>query len=217
MPTIDEITIADEPSRWAALGFDVDGEECRLAAITLRLTGEADGAGITGWSLRGLAWGTDLDGLPTTVSERSARPPELPHPNGVISIDHVVAVSPSFDRSVKAMQAVGLDLRRVREEPTPAGAPRQAFFRLGREILEMVAEPDDVVVKNGGADRPVRFGGLALLVEDIEETVAAMAPHAPPPRQAVQPGRRISTIGRSAGLGVPIALITREQDRSAIA
>ena len=214
MPTIDEITIADEPSRWAALGFDVDGEECRLAGITLRLTGEADGAGITGWSLRELA-GTDLDGLPTEVSERPAQPPELPHPNGVISIDHVVAVSPCFDRSVELLRAAGLDLRRVREEPTPAGAPRQAFFRLGREILEMVAEPEEIVARKGGPERPVRFWGLALLVEDIDETVAAMAPHAPPPRQAVQPGRRISTVARSAGLAVPIALITREQDRSA--
>jgi hypothetical protein len=216
MLTIDEITIADEPERWASLGFDVDGEECRLAGITLRLTGAEDGVGITGWSLRDLA-GIDLDGLPTTLSERPANPPELPHPNGVISIDHVVAVSPSFDRSVGVLQAAGLDLRRVREEPTPAGAPRQAFFRLGREILEMVAEPEEIVVKNGGPDRPVRFWGLALLVEDIDQTVAAMVPHAPPPRQAVQPGRRISTIGRSAGLAVPIALITREQDRSATA
>jgi hypothetical protein len=219
MPTIDEITIADEPGRWSALGFDVDGDECRLAGITLRLTGEADGAagatGITGWSLRELAGGTDLDGLPTTLSDGPARAPELPHPNGVISIDHVVAVSPSFDRSVDALQAAGLDLRRVREEPTPAGAPRQAFFRLSREILELVAEPEEIVAKKGGPERPVRFWGLALLVEDIEETVAAMAPHAPAPRQAVQPGRRISTIARSAGLAVPIALITREQDRSA--
>jgi hypothetical protein len=214
MPTIDEITIAEEPQRWAALGFAVEGEECRLAGITVRLSGASDGAGITGWSLRELA-SADLDGLPTTLSERPARPPELPHPNGVISIDHVVAVSPSFDRSVEAMQAAGLDLRRVREEPTPAGAPRQAFFRLGREILEMVAEPEEIVARTGGPERPVRFWGLALLVEDIEETVAAMAPHAPAPRPAVQPGRRISTIGRSAGLAVPIALITREQDRSA--
>jgi hypothetical protein len=214
MPTIDEITIADEPTRWAALGFAVDGEECRVAGITLRLTGGE--AGITGWSLRDLA-GTDLDGLPTKLSQRPARPPELPHPNGVISIDHVVAVSPSFERSVESMKAAGLDLRRVREEPTPAGAPRQAFFRLGREILEMVAEPEEIVLKKGGPERPVRFWGLALLVEDIDETVAAMAPHAPAPRPAVQPGRRISTVARSAGLAVPIALITREQDRSATA
>ena len=43
-----------------------------------------------------------------------------------------------LDRSVRALQAAGLDLRRVREQPTPAGAPRQAFFRLGeRQFLDL--------------------------------------------------------------------------------
>jgi catechol 2,3-dioxygenase-like lactoylglutathione lyase family enzyme len=133
----------------------------------------------------------------------------------VVSIDHVVAISPSFERSIAAMRAAGLDLRRVREEPTPAGAPRQAFFRLGREILELVAEPEEVIARQGGSDRPVRFWGLALLVDNLEATVAAMAPHAGQPRAAVQPGRRIATVRRSAGLSIPLALITREQDTSA--
>jgi hypothetical protein len=186
--------------------------------VELRLSGAAPDAGpgeaMRGWSLRGID-SAELDGLPTTVSERPARPPALAHPNGVVAIDHVVAVSPSFERSVAAMQAAGMDLRRVREEPTPAGAPRQAFFRLGREILELVAEPEEVVARRGGAERPVFFWGLALLVDDIDATVAAMAPHARPARPAVQPGRRISTLERSAGLAVPVALITREEERGA--
>jgi hypothetical protein len=214
MPTIDEIAIADEPGRWAKLGFAVEGDRCQLAGVAIRLIGEGGGDGVIGWSLRDLS-STELDGLATTRSERPPHAPALAHPNGVASIDHVVAVSPSFERSVEAMQAAGLDLRRVREEPTPAGAPRQAFFRLGREILELVEEPEEVVLKKGGADRPVRFWGLALLVEDIEQAVRAMAPHAGEPRTAVQPGRRISTLGRSAGLAIPLALISRAEERQA--
>lgn len=213
MPTIDEIELADEPQRWAQLGFAVEGEVCRLAGVSLRLSGAREGEGIRGWSLRGLV-GEQLDGLPTTRSERPATPPALPHANGAVSIDHVVAISPSLDRSVEALQAAGLDLRRIREEPTPAGAPRQAFFRLGREILEVVQEPDDVLQAGGGLERPARFWGLAVLVDDIDAAVAAVAPHAGAPRAAVQPGRRIATLGRSAGLAVPLALITREQDRA---
>ncbi len=219
LPSIDEIEIADDPERWAALGFELEGEVCRLAAVDVRLTGapqeERSGAAIRGWSLRDLN-SADLDGLPTTLSERPPQPPALAHPNGVVAIDHVVAVSPSFERSVAAMQAAGMDLRRIREEPTPAGAPRQAFFRLGREILELVAEPGEVVARRGGSERPVFFWGLALLVDDIDATVAAMAPHARPARPAVQPGRRISTLERSAGLAFPLALITREQDAAAV-
>lgn len=231
MPTIDEIEIADDAGRWLELGFHVDGESCAIGGVALRLSGaseeggesegesEAEGEGtgmgesegVIGWSIRGLA-SADLDGLPTKISERPAMAPALPHPNGVVSIDHIVAVSPDFERSVAAMQAAGLDLRRVREEPTPAGAPRQAFFRLGREILELVEEPVQVAAAKGGTGRPARFWGLALLVDDIDATVAAMAPHAGEARPAVQPGRRISTVGRSAGLAIPLALMTREDD-----
>jgi catechol 2,3-dioxygenase-like lactoylglutathione lyase family enzyme len=208
-PTIDELTIADEPDAWAALGFDVHDDRCQLAGVSVRLASSRDGAGILGWSLREIA-DTELDGLPTTLSARSALPPALEHPNGVVGIDHVVAITPALDRSVAALTTAGMDLRRVREQPTPAGAPRQAFFRLGREILEVVQEPEQVIERDGGADRPAKFWGLALLVDDIERSVQAFSPHVSAARDAVQPGRRIATVRRSAGLAVPIALMSRE-------
>lgn len=209
-PTIDELTLAEEPERWAALGFAVSEDCCRLAGVRVRFAGSQAGRGIIGWSLRDLA-STDLDGLPTSASQTPASPPALAQPNGVIGIDHIVAVSPDLDRSVLALQAAGLDLRRVREQPTPAGAPRQAFFRLGREILELVQEPDDVLERSGGRDRPARLWGLALLVDDIDRTVELLAPHVPPARAAVQPGRRIATVARTAGLGMALALMSRDE------
>jgi hypothetical protein len=210
MPTIDEITIADEPTSWAELGFSVDGEVCEIAGVRLRLAGRGAGEGIVGWSLRDLV-SDSLDGLPSTRSDASGRSPVLGHPNGVLEIDHIVAISPDFPRSVAALEAAGLDLRRIREEPTAAGGPRQAFFRLGGEILEMIQEPREITEREGGHERPLRFWGLALLVEDIDRTVELLAPHAPPPRAAVQAGRRISTLKRSAGLAVPIALMSRKE------
>jgi Glyoxalase/Bleomycin resistance protein/Dioxygenase superfamily len=208
-PTIDELTLADEPGNWAALGFDVADSRCRIGAVSLRFTGKQAGVGIAGWSLRDAA-STDLDGLPTTISTSPVPASAPAHPNGVLAIDHVVAASPELDRSVKAMQAAGLDLRRVREQPTPAGAPRQAFFRLGSEILELIQEPEQVIERAGGPGHPVRFWGLALLVEDLDPTLARMAEHAGSARPAVQPGRRIATVRRSAGLTVPLALMSAD-------
>src|ERR1019366_7016319 len=184
-PTIDELTIADEPERWTALGFVVDDDGCQLAGVRLRFTRADSGHGIVGWSLRDVH-STELDGLPTTISERPV-PTEIPpaHPNGVFAIDHVVAFSPAFERSVAALQAAALDLRRVRDEPTPAGAPRQAFFRLGREILELVQEPAEIVARAGGPHRPARFWGLALLVEDLDVTVRSLGDSAGEIRTAV--------------------------------
>ncbi len=209
-PTIDELTLADEPARWTALGFAVADGCCQLGGVRVRLAGAEAGRGIIGWSLRDIAV-SQLDGLPTTVSNRDVpgRPPA--HPNGALAIDHVVAISPNLERSVAVLQTAGLDLRRVREEPTPAGAPRQAFFRLGREILELIQEPDEVLERTGGADRPVRFWGLALLVEELERTVELLAPHVGQVRPAVQPGRRIATVRRSAGLAVPLALMSPDE------
>jgi hypothetical protein len=206
-PTIDEIVLADEPQRWAALGFSVLGDRLQLGSIRLRLAGADAGQGIVGWSLRALSGG-ELDGLVTTASQSAPPDPAPAHANGIVAIDHIVAMTPDLDRSVRALQGAGLSLRRIREQPTPAGAPRQAFFRLGEEILEVVQEPEQVVAEHGGADRPARLWGLALLAPDLDRAVAALSPHAGAVRDAVQPGRRIATIKRSAGLAVPVALMS---------
>jgi hypothetical protein len=208
-PTIDELLVGDDPGRWAELGFTVSEEGCcDLGGVRLRFLGVRTERGILGWTLRDLiGTGTELDGLPTTVSEHPVRAPSPAHPNGVVAIDHVVAFSPSLDRSVRALQDAGLDLRRIREQPTPAGAPRQAFFRLGAEILEVVQAPADSVSADG-QDDPARFWGLAVRVSDLDRTVELLGEHVSPVRPAVQAGRRIATLRRSAGLTVPLALMS---------
>jgi hypothetical protein len=206
--TIDEITLSGDPERWAALGFTIADGALRLGDVTVRFAEHPGSRGMLGWSLRGLA-DTELDGLPTTRSTRPAPAGDAGvHANGVSAIDHIVVVSPDLDRTVGALQDAGLSLRRIRDEPTPAGAPRQAFLRLGGEILEVVQEPDEALARGGGSDRPARFWGLALLAEDIERAAAALAPNISPVRAAVQPGRRIATISRAAGLSVPVVLMS---------
>jgi hypothetical protein len=216
--TIDEIVLADEPGHWERLGFAVEGDLLALGAIRLRLAGRGAGKGIVGWSLRGTATG-NLDGLPseasTSPSREPAREPACAHPNGVSAIDHVVAFSPQLDRTIDALRAAGLDLRRVREEPTPAGAPRQAFFRLGEAILEVVQIPAGELARAGGEDAPARFWGLALIAGDLERCVAALGEHVSEIRAAVQPGRQIATLRRSAGLAVPVALMSVAADIAA--
>ncbi len=204
--TIDELTVADEPSAWAELGFAVEGDSCVVGEARIRLAGSDAGKGLVGWSLREVE-GTELDGLATERSERP--PPDAPtvHPNGITALDHVVAISSDLDRTVAALQGAGLDLRRVREEPTPAGAPRQAFFRLGAEILEVVQAPVEAIERTGG-DQPAFFWGLAFIAPDLEATVAQLGEHASEVHDAVQPGRRIATLRRSAGLTLPVALMT---------
>jgi hypothetical protein len=206
-PTLDELTIADTPDAWRACGFQVDGDICVVGDTRIRLVGEDAGRGLTGWSLRKIK-ATELDGLPTALSDRPP-PVERPvHSNGLTALDHVVAITPALDRTVAALQGAGLDLRRIREQPTPAGAPRQAFFRLGTPILEVVQEPKEAIERAGGDQRPAFFWGLAFVALDLDATVASLGDRVSEVRPAVQPGRRIATLRRSAGLAVPVALIT---------
>jgi hypothetical protein len=204
--TIDELTVADLPDVWSALGFEVDGDTCVLGDVRIRLVGPDAGRGLSGWSLRGVKT-TELDGLATALSDR--QPPSEPpaHPNGIAGLDHVVAITPALERTVAALEGAGLDLRRIREEPTPAGAPRQAFFRLGANILEVVQEPAEATELAGG-DRPAFFWGLAFVAPNLDATVAGLGDRVSEIRDAIQPGRRIATLRRSAGLAVPVALIT---------
>lgn len=204
--TIDELTVADQPDAWSAVGFEVDGEICVVGDVRIRLIGPSAGKGLVGWSLRGVET-TGLDGLPTQRSDRQPPDGQVEHANGISAIDHVVAITPALDRTVGQLQAAGLDLRRIREEPTPAGAPRQAFFRLGATILEVVQEPPEAI-ERGGADRSAFFWGLALVAPDLDATVATLGDRVGEIRPAIQPGRRIVTLRRSAGLAVPVALIT---------
>ena len=204
---IDELTVADAPAAWKAVGFEVDGDTCAVGGVRIRLAGRDAGRGLTGWSLRGVG-SAELDGLATARSDREPPAGASQHPNGVVSLDHVVAITPALERTVAALERAGLDLRRIREEPTPAGAPRQAFFRLGAVILEVVQEPDEAIERGGGPDRPAFFWGLAFVAPDLDATAAELGDDVGEIRPAIQPGRRIATLRRSAGLGLPVALIT---------
>jgi catechol 2,3-dioxygenase-like lactoylglutathione lyase family enzyme len=219
MRRIFELLVGDPPEAWGSVGFRLDGDVCRVGDVAIRMAGTTEGKGLLSWSVHGVE-STELDGLPTVAA------PEAPstevagaHPNGVVSVDHLVAFSPDLERTVAACRAAGLDFRRVREGPTPAGAQRQAFFRVGETILEVVEYPP----RPGGArdgepgasppaaadrDAPARFWGLAFTVADLDATAAMLGELVGEPRPAIQEGRRIATLRRTAGLTVPVALMS---------
>jgi hypothetical protein len=205
--TVDTITVADQPSAWSAVGFDVDAEgRCAIGSVIVRLLPGALPPGIVGWSVRGLAT-TELDGLPTERSDAPAREPAPAHPNGVRSIDHLVAFTVDRARTAAALEAAGLRLRRLRDEPTPAGGGHQAFFRLGELILEVIEYGSESPRADDRA-APARFWGLAFGVESLDRAADLLGDRLSEPRDAVQPGRTIATLRRSAGVAVPMAFMT---------
>ena len=207
-PTIDEIAVADPPAAWRAAGFDVEGDAFATGTVKIRLTGPGTGRGIFGCTMRNLE--AELpDGLPLRRSSTPPRPPRAsPHPNGVIALDHLVAFSANLERTIQALEQAGLELRRLRQEPTPAGAPRQAFFRVGEVILEVIDRPPRSREERD-PDAPARFWGLAFVVDDLDRPAVALGDLLGEPRDAVQPGRRIATVRREAQLGPGVAFMTR--------
>jgi hypothetical protein len=204
-PTVDELFIAAAPDSWRAAGFTVDGETSEVGTVRLRLEGTGARSGITRWSVRDAA-SLDLDGLDTASSD--ALPAAgATHPNGTVSIDHIVVISPDLDRTSSVLQGAGFDLRRVREGDTPGGSPRQAFFRMGELILEVVQAPAGTKIASNPSG-PARLWGISFLAEDLETPAASLGESLGEPRDAVQPGRRIATVASAAGLGPAIAFMT---------
>jgi hypothetical protein len=217
-PTIGEVVLADRPRTWRDLGFDVPGESFVVGTVMIRLVDDADRRGIVEWSLRD-ALTTDLDGLPTHLS-RSLPVGPSEHPNGARSIDHVVVLTSSLDRTAAALDDAGVQLRRVREAGSPRAPARQGFFRLGEVILEVVQKGGPGETDDGGepapvASEPARFWGVVFVVADLDALGELLGERLGTPRDAVQPGRRIATLQPSAGAGLPVAFITPDSGRRA--
>lgn len=198
MAAIESLEVSDPPILWRALGFAIEGDACRIDGVVIRLGGS--GEGVTGWSL---SEAVPLPELP--VAEPAAGPVTSSpiHPNGVEGIDHVVVSTPDLDRTVAAFEEAGLPLRRVRHIGTDERPLAQAFFKLGAVIVEVVGPP------GRPAPGAARFYGLAFTVADLDATAAFLGLRLRPPRDAVQAGRRIATLDRSAGSTVPMAFMSR--------
>jgi hypothetical protein len=204
--TVDELVVADPADAWAAAGFSVDPDAvCRVGGVRIKLVGRRAETGIVGWSLRGLPSSgsfDDLDGIPTTRSSAGAAAPAQ-HANGVTAIDHVVLLSPDLHRTVGSLAAVGVEPRRERDGELGDRPIRQIFFRFGEVIMEAVGSP------GAASDGPSTLWGITYVVADIDMTASFFGGNTTPVKDAVQPGRRITTLRhRELGMSVRSAMIS---------
>ena len=204
--TVDEFEVADPADAWVQAGFSVDTDSaCRVGGVQIRLSGRGRGTGIVGWSLRGLPSDRsirDLDGIPTKRSDAvSAAPAE--HANGVTAIDHIVLLSPDLSRTVESLAVVGVEPRRERDAQLSGRPIRQIFFRFGDVIIEVVGSPETA------SEGPSTLWGITYVVADIDATAAYFGDRTAPVKEAVQPGRRITTLRhRELGISVRSAMIS---------
>jgi hypothetical protein len=197
-PELAELAIADPPDSWRELGFEVDEKgHLDIGGVRVRLGG--GGGGITAWSLMRVNAMGSIDGLPSPVPRVLYPPPFKTHPNGATGIDHVVIVSSSLERTATALARAGAELKRVQESERG----RMGFRRLGPAILEVV-ERDELESDEAS------FWGLAIVVIDIDALAQQLGDRLGEIRQAVQPGRRIASLRRDAGISAPLAFMSPE-------
>lgn len=200
-PALRGLDVAVDAGAWRDLGFAVDADRvCVIDGVAIRL--DAPGRKISGWSLEGIDAGTDIGGL--TITDPPSTGAVSTHPNGTIEIDHVVVLSPAPQRTIDALAQHGLEPRGRRHTDQYGPPFTQTFFRVGKPILELIG-PDEP-----GGDEPARFYGLAFTVSDLDATAAFFGDRLGRVKDAVQEGRRIATLRKEAGAGVPLAFMSPE-------
>jgi hypothetical protein len=114
-----------------------------------------------------------------------------------------VLLSPDLDRTVTALGALEVQPRRERLGELGGRPIRQIFFRFGAVIIEAVGSPDTT-----GAG-PSTLWGITYTVTDIDETAAHFDGRTTRVKDAVQPGRRITTVHHQEfGMSVRTAMLS---------
>ena len=192
------LDIAAPTAAWRELGFEVEDDVCVVDGVAIRLG--VPGRKITAWSLAGIDPGTVIDGL--TITDPASTGAVSAHTNGTIEIDHVVVLSPAPERTIDALAEHGIEPRGRRHTDQYGPPFTQTFFRIGKPILELIG-PDEPA-----GDEPARFYGIAFTVADLDATAEFLGDQLGRVKDAVQPGRRIATLRKEAGAGVPLAFMS---------
>jgi hypothetical protein len=99
--------------------------------------------------------------------------------------------------------AFGVEPRREREGELGGRPIRQIFFRFGDVIIEAVGSP------GAASEGPSTLWGITYVVADIDATASFFAENTTPVKDAVQPGRRITTLRHhELGMSVRSAMIS---------
>jgi Glyoxalase/Bleomycin resistance protein/Dioxygenase superfamily len=203
VPELVALDVAADPDAWRKLGFAVDDDDvCAVDGIAIRLG--SPGRKISGWALTDVPGDVELDGLPTVP----APPPvaAASHANRTVALDHLVVMSPDSDRTITVLATHGVEPRRQRHTDQYGPPFTQTFFRLGRPILELIGPATPA------GSEPARFYGIAFTVDDLDATAALLGDRLGRVKNAVQPGRRIATLRREAGAGIPLAFMSPGAD-----
>ena len=204
--TVAEIAVADAPEAWARAGFAVDSDDvCRVGGVDIRLARQRPRHRhrrvVVAWPA--------ATARPTTSTASRQRGParsrrcrpctRTASPTSTTSC----CSRPTWAERSRALAAIGVEPRRERDAQLGGRPIRQIFVRFADVIIEVVGSPDD---RGRG---PSTLWGITYEVADIDATAAYFGDRTAPVKDAVQPGRRITTLRHhELGMSVRSAMIS---------
>ena len=202
MARIAQLVVGGHSAAWSSIGLSFRDGRCSLGDVHLVLD-DAREPGLISWALEGCVTDGDVDAIPTTHSTSEGRTEPDSSLLDIVGVDHVVVFTNDLERTSLALERVtGEPLKRIRGV---GEGVRQGFHRLGSVIVE--------IVEQARIDRTFLWG-FVLTVNNLDDVARHMGPDVlSPPRDAVQPGRRIAAFRSGVGLGTAVALITPEPAR----
>ena len=200
------LLVGDNADSWRRAGFCIEENQLVLGKVAIEFAGSEGQRGIIGWKLDAIDG--DIDGIPTVegsidLDATGAQAGQPQSSNAVFAIDHVVVQTGDIDRTVSAFASAGLAERRSATIKTRGGERRQSVVWAGRVIIEILGPLEPI------ADAPSSLWGLALVSSNLQLSKEVLGTYLSEPRDAVQPGRKISTVNVGAfDISVPLEIMS---------
>jgi len=207
-PALVGIALPDDPAVWRDAGFTVEDDEVVLGPVSMRLGAGAGAPGLV-FDRSHPDGAPSFAGIPWTHSS-VARAPVAAHANGIDDVDHVVIMAPDGRAMRRAIDAAGFEIRRERPATIAGRSMVQLFVWAGDALLEIVtAAGPPAEAASESSSSAASVWGIAVTAPDLDATAAWFGDRAGAPREAVQAGRRISTVRRDAvGCSIEIAVMS---------
>jgi|TARA_B100002052_G_scaffold184226_1_gene167864 hypothetical protein len=202
-PSIAELHVGDDPKAWVHLGFNIEDNRCRIG--TTDVVFREGQPGIHAWALRG-ALPSSFGPIPTSYLDSPIPGLASTHPNSSRGLHHLVLMVPEFKQGRSALTHAGVVV-----------SPGKVFGSADKKLLRSTPMMGDFELELIGPEkedssRRWDLWGLVIAVEDIDVTADLLGDLLGRVKPAIQPGRRIATVSKSAGLGVAIAFLGPEDD-----
>jgi hypothetical protein len=186
-PFLSELTVGDSPEQWGRAGFSIDSHSIiKFRNLAIRLVGPKP-RGVTSWSFTPTVSFPTICNIPISALSVPAQIHREPiiHANRIMSIDHVVLKHGDLVFVENQFKSIGLlPKRQIANESKGLW---YTFYRTDSTIIEVIC-PMQKTLDCG------LIWGITFVSEDIDATHDYLKPLTKVPWNAVQPGRRITTL-----------------------